>query len=74
MRIPNVTSIFQDWTHQSFIDASLTSLGQENKVLFKNPSVLSDLVQIIGVSPVNYSDSDSDFCVLGRNVQILLDI
>ena len=47
MRIPNRTSIFQDWAHQFFITASLTSWGQENKFFLKNTSVLLALVQIV---------------------------
>ena len=47
MRIPNRTSIFHDWTHQSFISYYFNILGQENKFLLKNPSVLLALVQVL---------------------------
>ena len=47
MRISNRTSIFQDSAHQSFISRFFNILGQENKFLLKNPSVLLALVQIL---------------------------
>ena len=50
MRIPNRTSIFQDWAHQSFISCFFNILGQGNKFLLKNPSVLLALVQIVQVA------------------------
>ena len=60
MRIPNRTSISQDWAHQSFISCFFNIFGggggQENKFLLKNPSVLSALVQILVVWVFHFQD------------------